>query len=380
MAKKVLRATSLALVVTLMGMNIGSTTVFAEGTEQRTEEISYAEGVVTDMDSDYSVEDTTAGIRVTTQDENTAQELQEGDILILPADGENETERAIEVTAVTDTAEGYVIEGTEPESFSDVVEHVDVEGETSANISEIVTEEGVRMQTRPAGRSLGLGTSGSTELEPLRFWIDRSFGEYGSIQGSITMTPTLEYRLLVDLGGVKELELGMRGRVETENLSVNCQADGVIPIATIPYTFADGMFTAYVTVQVAYTAGGEAFLTYAMDGYCGMNYDGVNTNFVCDYVPETLEYGLGAYGNLEANLSMGLVAYGTFTLMDVEVNAGVSAESRVYDTEEMTDFAELYFYLNGNYGYNSVLKEYGVYGSKVIFDRDNSPLKYEVEF
>ncbi|MFR4350794.1 MAG: hypothetical protein ACLT3H_03880 [Roseburia sp.] len=77
---------------------------------------------------------------------------------------------------------------------------------------------------------------------------------------------------------------------------------------------------------------------------------------------------------------MGLMAYGTYTLMDVELNAGIKAEGRIYDSDEQNNWGVVYFYLGGSFGKNSVLSQYGVYGTKVFFDRDNSPLKYEIAF
>lgn len=375
MKRKIMRSISLILAVTVVGMSAGSMVVYAAEPTQGAEEIVYTDNVVTDVDMDYSYEDTVDGVKVVTQDEQAAAKLQEGDILILSQEGE--TERAVEVTSVIDTDDGYVIEGAEPEQFSDVVEYVDASGTTGADVSDIVTDEGVSVRTISAR---GIGTSGSFDMTPLRFQIDRSLDGYGSIKGSIVMTPTLEYRVLFDFGGLEELELKQRGRLEITDLRISCQTGGVIPIATVPYTFAGGMFTAYVKLQLVYTAAGQAYLDYVVDGYLGVAYDGEQTSFLCDYNPEKLSYGIEAYGDVGANLSMGLMAYGTYTLMDVELNAGIKAEGRIYDSDEQNNWGVVYFYLDGSFGKNSVLSQYGVYGTKVFFDRDNSPLKYEIAF
>lgn len=379
MKKRVLRRTSLVIAVILAGVSVPYTTAFAKETEQGEVGIVYAEGVVTDLDADYQCANETDEVKVITQDEKTAEELQKGDILILPAVDEMNVEHAIEISSVKETEKGYIIEGTEADAFSDIVEYVDIAGTALANRSDILPEEGVSVTAtdwNASERSLQtyrMGASGVTNLTPLCFQIDCSLGTVGSIKGSIVMTPALEYRLLFDFGGIQELALGLKGRMEISDLRVTCSDDGVLPIATIPYTFGNGMFTSYVTVNLVYSAEGEAYLTYAMDGYCGVSYDGQKAEFESNYDAQDLTYGMAGSLDVKTNICMGLVAYGSYTLMDAELNAGVAAEVQKQG-------AELYFYLNGNYGQNSILSQYGICGSKVIYDRNNSPLKYEVTF
>jgi len=54
----------------------------------------------------------------------------------------------------------------------------------------------------------------------------------------------------------------------------------VFPIATLPYTFADGMFSAFITLNLVYSAQGEVFLSYEMSGICGVTYDGTDTSLI----------------------------------------------------------------------------------------------------
>ena len=378
MSRKIAKGIGLALAMVIAGVSVAYVTVFAAEPAEGTEDIVYTERVVADLDMDYSCEDTAYGVEVVTQDEKSVSELTEGDILLLPAETDSEVMRAVEVTAITDTRDGYRIETKEPEDFADVVEYLDVSGKAGADISGIVTADGVSVQTGITSRAIG--TSGTLNVAPLQFQIDRSFGEYGSVHGNILMIPALEYRLLFDFGGIQELELRQCGQLEIRNLGISGEVADVIPVATIPYTFADGMFTAYVTLQIVYTASGEAYLDYVMDGTVDVLYNGSEFSFLCDYNPQELSYGIGGYGDVGANLGMGLVAYGTYTLMDVEVNAGIRAEGQMNSQEGQADFGVAYFYMDGSFGQNSVLSQYGVYGSKVFFGKDNSPLKYEVIF
>ena len=124
--------------------------------------------------------------------------------------------------------------------------------------------------------------------------------------------------------------------MELSDFTVVCSRSGSIPIATLPYTFADGMFTAYVTMNLVYSAEGEICLSYTVNGVCGI----------------------------------------TYTLMNAELNTGIAALAQ--KEQGQTGGAVVYFYLDGSYGYGSVLEPYGICGAKVIYGKNNSPLKYEI--
>jgi len=75
----------------------------------------------------HSIKEQPDGNYEVVTEDTSAEELETGNIIVVPAQ-EDGVERAIEVTNVTKTEEGYVIEGEEPDSIFDVVESVDTQG------------------------------------------------------------------------------------------------------------------------------------------------------------------------------------------------------------------------------------------------------------
>lgn len=375
---------SLSLTALLIMMNVGTVTIFAKemAEEAVSEEIVYTEEVVTEFDAELQIEEQKNGVYEVVTEDVMAEELETGDILILPAT-EEEPERAMEVTVVTETNEGYLIEGEEPESIFDVVESVNTEGTALVDTDSIVTEEGV---TVVSTESTTRGTSwkdwftftstGTTTMNGLRFHIDKQIGTSGFITGDISIDPSLEYCLIFDLAGVEEMTIMLDTQLEVSDVTVACSQAGSIPIATLPYTFAEGMFTAYVTMNLVYSAEGEIYLSYTINGECGITYDGNDTSLICSYEPELVTYGVSANGKVGAEFEVGLIAYGTYTLMNAELNAGIAALAQ--KEQGQTGYAEIYFYLDGSYGYGSVLEPYGICGAKVIYGKGNSPLRYEI--
>lgn len=132
---------SWSLAALLIVMNLGNATVFAkeDAEYQETDEIVYTQGVVTDFDANIEYEEQADGTYEVMTDDTAAEDLESGNILILPAT-EDAPERVMEVKTVTETGDGYRIEGEEPDSIFDVVESVNIEGTAQ------VTAEEFRLQ------------------------------------------------------------------------------------------------------------------------------------------------------------------------------------------------------------------------------------------
>lgn len=377
---------SWSLAALLMVMNLGDATVFAqESTEyQDADEIVYTQEVVTDFDAGFEYEEQTNGTYEVVTDDVAAENLESGNILILPAT-EDASERVMEVTAVEETADGYRIEGEEPESLFDVVESVNTEGTAQVSAEDVVTADGVTVaDVQTSSRSTSwrdwftFTSTGTTEMNGLNFHIDKQIGTDGSLSGDIAVNPSLEYRLVFDLSGVQEMTAVLDTQLKISDVAVSAQKAGSIPIATLPYTFADGMFTAYATMNLVYSAEGEIYLDYEVDGMCGVSYDGKETSLICSYEPDVFDYGIAADGKIGAQFEIGLTAYGTYQVMNAELNAGIAALTQ--KEQGKTGYGEVYFYLDGSYGYGSILEPYGICGAKVIYGKENSPLKYEITF
>ena len=377
---------SWSLVALLIVMNLGNTTVYAkEGAEyQETDEIVYTQDVVTDFDADIEYEEQTDGTYEAMTDDTSAGDLESGDILILPAT-EDAPERVMEVKTVTETGDGYRIEGEEPDSIFDVVESVNTEGTAQITAEEVVTADGVTATDVQAdSRSTSwkdwftFTSTGTTTMNGINFHIDKQIGTDGSLKGDIAINPSLEYKLVFDLSGVQEMTAALDTQLKISDFTVSAQKAGSIPVATLPYTFADGMFTAYVTINLVYSAEGEIYFDYEVDGVCGVNYDGKETSLICSYEPDVFDYGVAANGKIGAQFNIGLTAYGTYQVMNAELNTGIAALTQ--KEQGKTGYGEVYFYLDGSYGYGSILEPYGICGAKVIYGKENSPLKYEITF
>lgn len=373
---------SLSLVALLVVMNLGTVVTFAkEGTEgQTSDEIVYTEDVVTDFDSDFSYEDRGDGTYEVVTEDELAEDLEAGSIIVVPAD-EDSVEHAIEVTSVMETEDGYVIEGEQPDSIFDVVESVDTQGTAKVDTDAVIPADGVSVaDTTDVARSgswknwFTFTSNGTTTMTGLNFHIDKQLGTNGSITGDFVVDPSLEYHLVFDLEGVKEMNAAINTKMRLSDFTVTGNKAGSIPIATLPYTFADGMFSAYVTMNLVYSAQGEVFVSYEMSGICGVTYDGTDTNLICSYEPEVFDYGASADGKIGAEFEITLLAYGTYNVMNAEVNSGFTAN--LQKESGQNGIAELYFYLDGNYGYGSILEPYGICGSKVIYGKENSPFHY----
>lgn len=373
---------SLSLVALLVVMNLGTVVTFAkEGTEgQTSDEIVYTEDVVTDFDSDFSYEDRGDGTYEVVTEDELAEDLEAGSIIVVPAD-EDSVEHAIEVTSVTETEDGYVIEGEQPDSIFDVVESVDTQGTAEVDTDAVIPADGVSVSdTTDVARSgswknwFTFTSNGTTTMTGLNFHIDKQLGTNGNITGDFVVDPSLEYHLVFDLEGVKEMNAAINTKMRLSDFTVTGNKAGSIPIATLPYTFADGMFSAYVTMNLVYSAQGEVFVSYEMSGICGVTYDGTDTNLICSYEPEVFDYGASADGKIGAEFEITLLAYGTYNVMNAEVNSGFTAN--LQKESGQNGIAELYFYLDGNYGYGSILEPYGICGSKVIYGKENSPFHY----
>ena len=375
---------SLSLTVLLIVMNVGTVTVFAKEMAENTvpDGIVYTEEVVTDFDAKLQYEEQRNGVYEAITEDAVAEELETGDILILPAT-EEEPEHVMEITEITETDDGYLIQGEEPESIFDVVESVDTEGTAQVDVEAVVTEDGVTvtgMDNTKIDTSwkdwFTFTSTGTTAMNGLCFHIDKQLGTNGYITGDIAINPSLEYRLVFDFSGVEEMTATLDTQMELTDFTVACSQSGSIPIATLPYTFADGMFTAYVTMNLVYSAEGEICLSYTVNGVCGITYDGNDTSLIYSYEPELFQYGVTADGKIGAEFEVGLIAYGTYTLMNAELNTGIAALAQ--KEQGQTGGAVVYFYLDGSYGYGSVLEPYGICGAKVIYGKNNSPLRYEI--
>ena len=377
---------SWSLAALLIVMNLGDATVFAkESTEyQGADEIVYTQDVVTDFDADIEYEEQTGGTYEVVTDDIAAGDLETGNILILPAT-EAAPERAMEVTAVTETGDGYRIEGEEPDSIFDVVESVDTEGTAQVTVGDVVTADGVTVTDAQNGsRSTSwkdwftFTSNGTTTMNGMNFHIDKQIGTDGRLKGDIAINPSLEYKLVFDLSGVQEMTATLDTQLKVSDFTVSAQKAGSIPVATLPYIFADGMFTAYVTMNLVYSAEGDIYFDYEVDGVCGVNYDGKETSLICSYEPDVFDYGIAADGKIGAQFEINLTAYGTYQVMNAELNAGIAALTQ--KEQGKTGYGEVYFYLDGSYGYGSILEPYGICGAKVIYGKENSPLKYEITF
>ena len=377
---------SWSLAALLIVMNLGNTTVFAkeDAEYQETDEIVYTQDVVTDFDADIEYEDQSDGTYEVMTDDTAAEDLESGNILILPAT-EDAPERVMEVKTVTETGDGYRIEGEEPDSIFDVVESVNTEGTAQVTAEDVVTADGVtvadaQMNSRSASWKewFAFTSTGATTMNGLIFHIDKQIGTDGSLKGDIAINPSLEYKLVFDLSGVQEMTAVLDTQLKISDFAVSAQNAGSIPVAILPYAFADGMFTAYVTVSLAYSAEGEIYLDYEVDGICGVNYDGKDTSLICSYEPDVFDYGIAANGKIGAQFKVDLTAYGTYQVMNAELNTGMAALTQ--KEQGKAGYGEVYFYLDGSYGYGSILEPYGICGAKVIYGKDNSPLKCEITF
>ena len=377
---------SWSLAALLIVMNLGNATVFAkeDAEYQETDEIVYTQDVVTDFDADIEYEEQADGTYEAMTDDTAAEDLESGNILILPATEET-PERVMEVKKVTETGDGYRIEGEEPDSIFDVVESVNTEGTAQVTAEDVVTADGVtvadvQMNSRSTSWKewFAFTSTGATTMNGLIFHIDKQIGTDGSLKGDIAVNPSLEYKIVFDLSGVQEMTAALDTQLKISDFTVSAQNAGSIPVAILPYTFADGMFTAYVTISLAYSAEGEIYLDYEVDGICGVNYDGQDTSLICSYEPDVFDYGIAANGTIGAQFKVDLTAYGTYQVMNAELNAGMAALTQ--KEQGKTGYGEVYFYLDGSYGYGSILEPYGICGEKVIYGEENSPLKCEIMF
>lgn len=376
---------SLSLVALLTVTNLGTVVAFAkESNENQTsDEIVYTEDVMTDFDLDASIKEQPDGNYEVVTEDTSAEELETGNIIVVPAQ-EDGVERAIEVTNVTKTEEGYVIEGEEPDSIFDVVESVDTQGTAEVDTDAVIPADGVSvtsaadaMDTARSGswrEWFTFTSNGTTTMTGLNFHLDKQLGTNASLTGDFVIDPSLEYHLVFDLTGVKEMTAAINTRMKVTDVSVTGGKAGSIPIATLPYVFADGMLSAYITMNLVYSAQGEVFLSYEMSGTCGVTYDGTDTSLICSYQPDVLDYGISADGKIGAEFEITLLAYGTYNVMNADVNSGFVASA--HKESGQNGIAEAYFYLDGNYGYGSILEPYGICGSKVIYGKDNSPFHY----
>ena len=376
---------SLSLVALLTVTNLGTVVAFAkESNENQTsDEIVYTEDVMTDFDLDASIKEQPDGNYEVVTEDTSAEELETGNIIVVPAQ-EDGVERAIEVTNVTKTEEGYVIEGEEPDSIFDVVESVDTQGTAEVDTDAVIPADGVSvtsaadaMDTARSGswrEWFTFTSNGTTTMTGLNFHLDKQLGTNASLTGDFVIDPSLEYHLVFDLTGVKEMTAAINTRMKVTDVSVIGGKAGSIPIATLPYVFADGMLSAYITMNLVYSAQGEVFLSYEMSGTCGVTYDGTDTSLICSYQPDILDYGISADGKIGAEFEITLLAYGTYNVMNADVNSGFVASA--HKESGQNGIAEAYFYLDGNYGYGSILEPYGICGSKVIYGKDNSPFHY----
>lgn len=376
---------SLSLVALLTVTNLGTVVAFAkESNENQTsDEIVYTEDVMTDFDLDASIKEQPDGNYEVVTEDTSAEELETGNIIVVPAQ-EDGVERAIEVTNVTKTEEGYVIEGEEPDSIFDVVESVDTQGTAEVDTDAVIPADGVSvtsaadaMDTARSGswrEWFTFTSNGTTTMTGLNFHLDKQLGTNASLTGDFVIDPSLEYHLVFDLTGVKEMTAAINTRMKVTDVSVTGGKAGSIPIATLPYVFADGMLSAYITMNLVYSAQGEVFLSYEMSGTCGVTYDGTDTSLICSYQPDILDYGISADGKIGAEFEITLLAYGTYNVMNADVNSGFVASA--HKESGQNGIAEVYFYLDGNYGYGSILEPYGICGSKVIYGKDNSPFHY----
>ena len=135
---------SLGLVALLMVTNLGTVVTFAKESNgnQTSDEVVYAEDVVTDFAQDASIEEQTGGSYEVVTENASAEELEAGNIIVVPAQ-EDGIERAIEVTDVVKTDDSYVIEGEKPDSIFDVVESVDTQGTAEVDSDAVIPADGV---------------------------------------------------------------------------------------------------------------------------------------------------------------------------------------------------------------------------------------------
>lgn len=383
MKKKVLMTTGVTMATILLTASVMGNTVFADQAGTTTDQIVYEQGVVTDVasDSEYQMIDDTSF--VLSADSVEQESLTDGSIVVVKDD--NGDSKALEVTDLEENADGngYIVKTKEAENLFDVLSSVSVSGTASVNPSDIVTMDGVSVasvQTENGRSSRGLlgrfsfGKKGTAELSKLTLNINKDIAGVGSINGDIVLAPELEYDIAFNKSGIQRLRLVANNKLTFNNLAVKCSEAGEIPLVRLPYTFADGMFTAYLNLNLVYNADGSAYVTYSVSGKCGVDYDGTNTKFVCDYTPGELTYGVDANMKAGVNMQIGLVAYGTFTIMDMNVNTGFAG-----DLEYNSDGAktgDIYYYLDGDYGYNSVLAQYGICGKVVVYDKNNSIFRY----
>ena len=376
---------SLGLVALLMVTNLGTVVTFAKESNgnQTPDEVVYAEDVVTDVAQDASIEEQTGGSYEVVTEDASAEELEAGNIIVVPAQ-EDGIERAIEVTDVVKTDDSYVIEGEKPDCIFDVVESVDTQGTAEVDSDAVIPADGVSV-TSAANATDGtrsgswrewfsFTSNGTTTMNGLNFHIDKQLGTNASLTGDFVIDPSLEYHLVFDLTGVKEMTAVIDTKMKLTDVTVTGGTAGSIPIATLPYVFTDGMFSAYITMNLVYSAQGEVFLSYEMSGMCGVTYDGTDTSLICSYQPDVLDYGISADGKIGAEFEITLLAYGTYNVMNADVNSGFAASA--HKESGQNGIAEVYFYLDGNYGYGSILEPYGICGSKVIYGKDNSPFHY----
>lgn len=382
MKKKVLMATGVTLAAVMVTVGVMGNTVFADQAEVAKEQIVYEQGVVTDVasDSQYQMLDDTSFVlsESSVKEEN----LSDGSIVVVKDD--NGESKALEVTGLEENADGdgYIVTGKEADNIFDVLKSVSVSGTAYVNPSDIVTMDGVSIASVQSDnvRSRGLlgmfsfGKKGTAELTKLTLNINRDIEGIGSINGDIVLAPELEYDIAFNTSGIQKLRLVADNKLTFNNLSVKCAKAGEIPLVRLPYTFANGMFTAYLNLDLVYDADGSAYVTYYVSGECGVDYDGTNTRFVCNYTPGELTYGVDATMKTGVKMEIGLVAYGTFTIMDMNVNTGFAGDLECNSNGANT--GDIYYYLDGDYGYNSVLAQYGICGKVIVYDKNNSVFRY----
>lgn len=382
MKKKVLMATGITLAAVMVTVGVMGNTVFADQAQAAKEQIVYEQGVVTDIasDSQYQMLDDTSFIL----SENSVKEenLSDGSIVVVKDD--NGESKALEVTGLEENTDGdgYIVTGREADNIFDVLKSVSVSGTAYVNPADIVTMDGVSIGSVQSnnGRSRGLlgmfsfGKKGTAELTKLTLNINRDIEGIGSINGDIVLAPELEYDIAFNTSGIQKLRLVADNKLTFNNLSVKCAKTGEIPLVRLPYTFANGMFTAYLNLNLVYGADGSAYVTYSVSGKCGVDYDGTNTRFICNYTPGELTYGVDAAMKAGVNMQIGLVAYGTFTIMDMNLNTGFAGELECNSNGANT--GDIYYYIDGDYGYNSVLAQYGICGKVIVYDKNNSVFRY----
>lgn len=353
-------------------------------------DIEYKEGVIElPEDCTYSVD----GNRIFLDDQNMAEKLSEGTILVLP------DQTPYKLISVTSEDGKYIVETEVPE-IEETVDSIDVQGYGTMDMSGFIPAEGVTLVNTYSRAARGNIADASGSLGgpgEIKFDLKKSLGD-GELFGTFKIDlPKVLYKADVDLGwsgfDVNNVYLKLPAEIEIDGGFKFYQNDGnfgrpwepkggIFELGKVPVTGVPGA-TVYVQVAIYYSVEGRVHMVYKLDGTTGIQVlnnrlrmiDDLNSKLELPELEASAKIGPRVAGLLEICNRWDLIDF------NASVGAGFTGTASVPNLNLFCLDANIYMY-----GEISALQE-GVVGDWLdigytweFWSKDNSPLKKNWHF